>query len=81
MHLPTILCARVPRTGKHEGAVLRTPIPLVSSEPNGFARVRASQSERFEPGGCHGRRASSAYQENAFEVTPARDNGTEINYN
>ena len=45
MHLPTISLARVPRTGKHEGAVLRTPRPLVSSEPDGFAPVRALQSE------------------------------------
>ena len=81
MHLPTISLARVPRTGKHEGAVLRTPRPLVSSEPKGSTRVRALRSERCWPGGCRGRRTSSAYQENAFEVTPARDNGTEINYN
>ena len=39
MHLPTISLARVPRTGKHEGAVLRTPRPLVSSEPKGSTRA------------------------------------------
>ena len=80
MHLPTISLARVPRTGKHEGAVLRTPRPPVSSDPNGSTRVRALRSERCGPDGCRGRRMSSASQEKAFGAMPALYARARINY-
>ena len=45
MHLLTISLARVPRTGKHEGAVLFTTRPSKSSDLKGEGRLRALRSE------------------------------------